>query len=128
MIRVNFRRSKGKYGATKTELDGHSFASKLERDTYSILNLMQINGAIRDLKCQVQVLLSAARIIYKPDFKFFDCEKNQETWAESKGFETPEWRLKKRLWEAYGPGPLWIFRSFRNGPQMTEILIPKEKA
>jgi|ERR1700733_4432208 len=123
MIRVNFNRAK--YGAKRVESDGRSFASKLERDTYGILNLMQINGAIRDLKCQVQVLLSAAKIIYKPDFQFFDCEKSQDTWAESKGFETPEWKIKKRLWQAYGPGPLWIFKSARNGPQMTEIVQSK---
>ena len=120
------RRGRSKYGAKRSEFAGRSFASRLERDTFALLSLMEKNGAIRDLRCQVQVLLSAAQIIYRPDFAFFDCEKQQDTWAEAKGFETSDWKIKLKLWRAYGPGPLWIFRAHRNGPQLTEVVTPRQ--
>lgn len=39
---------------------------------------------------------------YKIDFVEIDMKDN-ETWTEIKGFETPEWRLKWKLFDALYP-------------------------
>ena len=62
------------------------------------------------MKHQDHVYLTAARICYIPDFRFFDVNDNEIQWAESKGFETSDWKIKKRLWAYYGPGKLHIYK------------------
>jgi predicted nuclease of restriction endonuclease-like RecB superfamily len=107
-------RPKHKYGAKKTAgsslTDGRSFGSQLERGVYLLLKAMEQNDEIVVEACQDQVELSAARIVYKPDFRIFDKRIDQQVWCEAKGFETPEWRIKRRLWIAYGPGLLRIYK------------------
>ena len=114
-----------KYGAKKTQSDGFSFASKLEAAVYQLLRLMALGKQIDNIECQVQVELSRAKIVYKPDFRYLDLGTGETHYAEAKGFETPEWRIKRRLWLAYGPGPLYIWNGHHSKPSLKEILTPR---
>lgn len=113
-----------KFGATRAEADGRSFASKLERAVYELLKLRKQAGEIIEIKCQVQVSLTKAGIIYRPDFQCFTADGGH-FYCESKGFETPEWRIKRRLWTVYGPGRLEIWMGSHTKPRLVETIEPK---
>jgi predicted nuclease of restriction endonuclease-like RecB superfamily len=111
-----------KYGSKRVDYDVHSFASQLERAVYIYLKSREQQKEISDLKCQETIYLTKARIIYKPDFSFL--EDNIQKYAEAKGMETPEWRLKRKLWQFYGPGPLEVWKGSANNFVLHETIIP----
>lgn len=113
--------SKNKYGNKKVEHAGYSFASKGEAGLFDELKLQEAAGEIRDIKVQDTVYLTLARILYKPDYTFIRCSTQEREWAEFKGFETSDWRIKLRLWHHYGPGILTIYKR----GQKPEIVIPE---
>lgn len=97
---------KNKYGNHRVKLDGQTFDSKGEADLYLKLKSLEKAKAISNLRCQVVVYLTLAKIKYIVDFAY---DENGETiYTEWKGMETPEFLLKKRLWKFYGPGKLAI--------------------
>lgn len=111
----------------KVEHAGYSFASKAEASLFDYLSLRQKAGEISDLKTQPSVYMTKARILYKPDFSFV--ENGKTVYAEMKGFETPVWRIKRRLWlSGYGPAKLQVFypgiRNSEIQPKLREELIP----
>jgi hypothetical protein len=115
-----------KYKAQRIKTrDGHSFASKLEGSLYEQLLLRVKAGELKNLKCQVQVRLTDAAIILKPDFSAEDAKTGQTIYIEAKGYETPEWRIKVRLWEYYGPGPLEIWKGSHKYPKYDKTVFPK---
>lgn len=116
--------NKSKYKAQKTTHKGYSFASKGEANCFDMLTLLEKAGEIKILQLQPQVHLTLARILYKPDFKILDIKLNQEVYCEFKGFETSEWKIKKRLWEYYGPALLRVYRSRGNRIVLTEEVKP----
>ena len=98
---------RNKFRNKKCELDGRSFSSQLERDVFGQLLIMgfrpdQIQG-------QDHVYLTKARVLYIPDFKVTN-NAGVSFWVEAKGFETPEWRIKLKLWRFYGPGSLIVYK------------------
>lgn len=105
------------------------FQSKAEKSLYQLLWLRQRAGEIRNLKCQVQVYLTEAKILYKPDFYFEQNDHGEwkERWSEMKGFETAVWKIKRRLWMFYGPGPLDIWKLNRSGIFFSETIDVKNK-
>lgn len=107
--------------------DGRSMASKLERDVYEMLKLMQRCGEIRNLKCQVQVHLTLASILYKPDFAY-ETKSGVTEYVEAKGFETETWRIKRRLWMHYGLGPLHVYTKQRGEIILKETIQVKRDA
>lgn len=113
-----------KYNATRTLHAGMTMMSKLEASVYDMLVLMQKTGHVNKILQQTHVKMTLAEITYIPDFMVMLPDGSRE-WHEAKGFETPEWRLKKRLWEFYGPGPLHIWRGSYKAPRITETVIPK---
>jgi len=113
-----------KYKSQKVEYDHQSFSSKLEAALYQWLKLREKNGEITDIKCQETVYLTLARIIYKPDFSYVDKTSNEKIYAESKGFETSDWRIKRRLWQFYGPGILEIYKGSHKNFSLHETLKP----
>lgn len=115
-----------KYRNQKVTYEGHSFASKLEAAVFQILKLRQTAKEIEIVKHQDHKYLSQARIQYIPDFKIFDYRVNDFVWVEAKGFETPEWRIKKRLWSFYGPGRLEIYKGSDKKPFLDETVSIKE--
>lgn len=104
---------------------GYSFASKFEAALFDQLKLFERAGEIRNLTCQDSVYLSDARILYKPDFTYWDVKLDQQAWAEAKGFETPVFAIKKRLWKFYGPGRLKIYKGNHKNIYLDEEIIPK---
>lgn len=119
---------KHKYGAKKIEYDSHSFQSKFEAALYKWLKLRELNGEIRDIKCQETTYLTDARIMYKPDFSYVNCKTGKKIYAESKGFETSDWRIKRRLWKHYGEGPLEIYKGSASNFKLHETLTPGDKS
>lgn len=123
------RLASGKYSKFSNELAGcrlgHSHRSKLESSVCAIYQLRERSGDAELLGVEDHVYLTDARILYIPDFRLRNA--SGLFWGESKGFETPEWKIKKRLWEYYGPGPLEIWRGSAGNPRLTEVVIPKVK-
>jgi len=113
-----------KYGNTRTEFAGRSFASKFEASVAGLWLLMVKGGILKDLEFQVEVRLTRAGVIYKPDMRAFNIELGQTIYGEAKGFETPEWRIKRRLWTVYGPGQLWIYKGSAAYPKLVETIVP----
>lgn len=109
-----------KFGAIRDTRAGRSFASKGEAQLYDYLIVKQRAKEISDLKCQVSVYLTNARILYIPDFSYL--EYGEKVWAEFKGFETAIWRIKRRLWKHYGPGRLEVYTKGRIGIMFKEVL------
>lgn len=107
-------------------LDGYSFASKLEAATYKKLKEDERSGLITLEQVQAEVRLTDAGILYKPDFLITDHAINAPVWCEAKGYETPEWRLKLRLWEYYGPGILRIYRGTWQYVSLHKEVRPKK--
>jgi len=106
-------RSNLKYRSKRVKHEGFSFASQLEAAVYQHLKIREKCGEIKDIQNQDHVYLTNARICYIPDFKFFDCTSNEFAWGRSfyfQGFETDVWKIKKRLWQHYGPGRLEIYK------------------
>lgn len=105
---------------------GHSHASKLESSVCQMLQLRIRAKEIDIVQCQDHVYLTEARILYIPDFKCTTRDK-KEFFVEAKGFETPEWKLKKKLWKFYGPAPLEIWMGSHTNPFLKETLTPEKK-
>lgn len=120
------KRGKNKYGAKKVEHAGLAFDSQLERALFDQLSLRQIAGEIQSLTHHpATVYLTEARVIYKPDFAFINAISGEKEWAEAKGFPTPSWAIKKRLWKTYGPGRLHIYGGSASRLTLLEVLNPK---
>lgn len=94
-----------KYKNRKLTIDGEVFDSQKEAHRYRELALLQRAGQISDLKRQVRYeLIPTQRIggkvvekscVYIADFVYIE---NGETVVEdTKGFKTPEYRIKKKL-------------------------------
>lgn len=93
---------RSKYLAVRTEVDGRSFASKLEARRYSQLKLLWIAGKIRWFTCQVPFQL-APGVKYVCDFLIYWAD-GRVTIEDVKGVETAAFKLKRKLFEPiYGP-------------------------
>lgn len=121
---MRFSRKNQKYGAKKVSHVGLSFASKLEAAVYDILYLKMLAEEINNLVTQKRVyLLRTPDIYYIPDFYF---EINDVPhYAEAKGYETPEWKIKKKLWSHFGPAQLDIYQGSYSSPRLVETIKPK---
>lgn len=116
-----------KYGAQRIQVGDHSYASKLESAVAQQLELRVKAGEIEIERVQDQIHLTAANILYKPDFRIRNKDSGESEWVEAKGFETPEWRIKRRLWIAgYGPGKLTVISGSASRLAVKEELMPKQ--
>lgn len=113
---------KNKYGATRVEYDNHSFSSKLEASVYTMLKVRENAGEIKDIKAQISIYLTEAKIQYIVDFMFIDVKTGSNIYCEAKGMETSSWRIKRKLWMFYGPGPLEIYKGTHLRPFLHEII------
>jgi len=94
-----FRRNWTKYNATKIQIDWITFRSKIEARAYNFLkdryNIIEIEPVFK-LQDKFEFEWKKYREInYKSDFLIEF--KNWYIIIEMKWFETPEWRLKKKL-------------------------------
>ncbi len=103
---------------------GLSFASKLEAAVYDMLLMQEKTGQIKIEEIQSSVRLTKAQIRCLPDFRIFDNELNCQVWIEAKGCELDRWKLIKKLWRFYGPGPLRIYKGHYAKLYLDEIIIP----
>ena len=94
----------------QTFCDGIRFDSKLEASYYAYLSMLKVE--ILDM--QSRIYLTAARILFKPDFEIVDRPTGEVVWIDTKGFDTVISRVKQRLWKHYGPGTLRIVKLERN--------------
>ncbi len=99
--------------------------SKLEAAVEQMLFLREKAKEISDIRSQVTVYLTKAEVVYKPDFQFVMNATGVVWFCEAKGFQTPEWRIKRRLWTVYGPGPLEIWTGHWRRPALTETIVPR---
>lgn len=93
---------RNKYGATKTTLDGITFASKAEAIRYAELKLLQRAGQIKDLQCQPRFpLVVSGKLVatYIADFSFTDMTTGLAVVEDVKSpaTRTDTYRLKVKL-------------------------------
>jgi len=90
-------KTRHKYNARKTLLDGHNFDSLREARRYRDLKLLERAGRIHSLRLQVPFPLEVAgEIIGKYVADFVYNENEEEIVEDSKGFATPLYRWKKK--------------------------------
>ena len=127
-------RRRHKYGARAgkanaaiwPELAGRRFDSQLERDVATMLVIRQRAGEIADLAYQATVTLSAAHIKWRIDFAYIETATGVRWHHEAKGMETEAYRLKLKLYRAYGPGPLRITKATHGRLTTVEVHGPME--
>ena len=103
--KFKFKKS-SKFGAKKTMVDGITFDSKWESERYGQLKAMERGGIVTDLELQVKydIVINDIKICkYIADFVYKEESpdgKIKEIVEDAKGFETPEFKLKKKLMKA----------------------------
>jgi hypothetical protein len=121
MTALKFGR-RNKYGAKRAD----GFASKLEAAVYGILLTRERLGEIKEIKRQQTVVLQDGprehRITWKVDFSFVICSTGANAWAEAKGFETADYKIKLKLWRKNPPGRLEIYRGHYRAPKLVEVV------
>ncbi len=120
-------KKKPKYGNEVDTRSGRSFSSKGEARLFDYLQWLEKAGEIEIIQTQANVHLTDARILYVPDFKLKNLKTEEIFYAEFKGFETTDWRIKRRLWKSYGPGKLDIYNARGSSVALVETIIPKGK-
>lgn len=119
------KKKKHKFGAQRVKTPGQSFDSKLEHAVYQILLLRERAGEIRNIRSQVTLRLTKAKIGYRADFTFEDCATGATVACEAKGdYPNSIWDLKKRLYKFYGPFKLEIWKGSHTSPQLVEVITP----
>lgn len=90
-----------KYGNRILVVDGLKFDSLKEFHRWSELKLLERAGKISNLARQVRVPLIVAGVkvcTIVPDFRYV--ENGEWVTEDTKGFVTPEWKLKAKLYAA----------------------------
>jgi hypothetical protein len=94
-----------KYGAKQSMIDGHTFHSRAEARYYQVLKYRQMLGEVTDVKLQepFTVLGPKGQVVttYRSDFTFWDNVEKRKRIIDVKGVQTPYFKLKKRVVEAF---------------------------
>lgn len=91
-----------KYRSRKVEIDGVVFSSAKEASRYGALRTLLRAGLISGLKLQPVFVIEINGIKvckYIADFEYVD-DRGYRIIEDVKGFKTPVYRLKKKLFEA----------------------------
>ena len=88
---------RSKYGAIKTNIDGHTFDSKKEAEFYCNLKLRLQAKEIKGF-CLQPVFILAEGLKYKADFIVFNNDGTTDV-IDIKGFKTKEYITKKKVFE-----------------------------
>lgn len=110
LVRSLTAKSKSKYNAEKTEVDGKQFDSKKESNRYRELSLMEQAGEITDLQTQVKFVLIPAQkkdgkviereVSYYADFCYYDADGNYHV-EDVKGYKKGQayalFKIKRKL-------------------------------
>jgi hypothetical protein len=113
---MTMRSSRSKYGNKKVVRNGITYDSQREADRHAILKLLERAGKISDLERQVKFVLIPAQyapdtigarggvkkgrllereVSYVADFVY--TENGKRIVEDSKGFRTPEYKLKRKM-------------------------------
>ena len=120
-LRLPPLKRKHKYNARKTIVDGVVFDSKAEAKRYVELRLLEDAKEIISLELQPEFILqekckdkngkTIRQIKYIADFKYFDVAEDRWIVLDVKGFETPVFKIKEKLFRAkYWNYELKIFK------------------
>lgn len=103
-------RRPAKYGNKPTFVDGIRFSSKHEATRYSELRLLERAGDIGALRLQprYKLVVNGKHVCtYVGDFEYFPADPRLGVVVEdAKGFKTPEYKLKAKLFEALHGFPI----------------------
>lgn len=101
-----------KYGNTKVTADGIVFDSKAEAGRYRELRILERAGQITGLELQPKYTIldkysiggrKERAVVYIPDFKYTDTGTGAVVVEDVKGFETKDFKIKRKLFESrYG--------------------------
>jgi hypothetical protein len=123
--RVAKKQKRQKFGAVRVKTPGQTFDSKLEHAVFQILKLRERAGEIKNIRSQVTLRLTLAKIGYRADFTFEDCKTGDTVACEAKGdYPNAIWDLKKRLYKFYGKFKLEIWKGLHTNPQLVEVITP----
>ena len=96
-----------KYGNRKTTIDGITFDSVKEARRWQELKLLERAGEITDLMRQIEYELIPSQKIdgkvverpckYIADFRYFDKRTGKIVVEDTKGFRTPDYKIKRKL-------------------------------
>lgn len=95
-------RQGSKYKNKRTKTEHGTFQSKFEAKVGGDYEMMKKAGEIKGYECQSKVSLDVNGYHICNYYLDFKVEHNDGTieWIEVKGFETPLWKLKAKLFEA----------------------------
>jgi hypothetical protein len=119
-----------KYRAKKTTVFGITFDSKLEANRYMVLKSAEQEGIISDLKTQHPVIELLPKfktddgktwrpLKYIPDFSYTLRETGKRVIEDTKGIETPIFKLKLKMMAYLRPE---IYADFKTVKQCGEDL------
>lgn len=94
-----------KYGARKKEYNGVVYASTFEARYAAELDWRKRAGDIKDWQRQIAFELTVNKILickYVIDFMILYNDGTKE-YIETKGFETRDWKIKRKLFKALYP-------------------------
>lgn len=94
-----------KYGARKKEYNGFIYASAFEAKYAAELDWRKRAGDVKDWNRQVTFNLTVNKILickYIIDFVILHNDNSKE-YIETKGFETRDWKIKRKLFKALYP-------------------------
>lgn len=103
-------KSRNKYNAKKTVLDGMTFDSRKEANRYWQLKQLEKKGEIKDLELQpaFYFYINGQRVVipgksgnrhvkYVADFQYVDVSTGKTVVEDVKGYDTPISKLKRAL-------------------------------
>lgn len=103
---------------------GHPHPSKLECAVCEILILREKSGDIRNLKWQATVELDY-QVRWKIDWSFEQSPDWHLRFAEAKGKEDRDFKLKFRMWcNGCAKGPLELWRGNHRRPYLDIVIMP----
>jgi len=112
-----------RYGARKTTVDGHVFASKMESEFYDHLKRLQAAGEVDHFVLQPSFTLQTGfkkhgktyrAITYVADFGVVYADGRRVVY-DVKGMPTPVFKLKQKLYARLYSEPLVCVTKTRNG-------------
>ncbi len=105
--------------------NGVVYASKAEM-LYAIVLADSVRLGIYDEVVR-QPIVCLGPIDYRPDFAIRLCGSRFWRWIDVKGAQTPEFRLKVKLWRDCGPGELHIVKRSGKGFKTVEVVMGGRK-
>ena len=108
LLNNSINQKQNKYKNTKVEYKGIKFDSIKEMKHYQLLEYLQKNGEIKELKLQVPFELiptfkingkTVRKTQYIADFTYISVKDNKLHIIDTKGFRTDVYKIKKKMFE-----------------------------